>query len=300
MPYDFRNSPVIDQVGIEERVARFNTRSIKKGSKVQALKLALNMIDLTTLEGKDTEGKVKQMCYKAMHPHEALPGLPTTAAVCVYPTHVKTAKEALKGSAVKVASVSTAFPSGNSTMQIKLADTKFALEHGADEIDMVISRGEFLKGNYDFVFDEIAAIKDLCKKYDARLKVIFETGEISTLDNVRRASDIAIYAGADFIKTSTGKIGVAATMPVTLVMLDAIKDYYFKTGTMVGMKPAGGISTAKSALQYLVMLHETLGNAWLDNKWFRFGASSLANDLILQLEKEARGVYFSKDYISVD
>lgn len=300
MPYDFRNSPVIDQVGIEERVARFNTRSIKKGSKVQALKLALNMIDLTTLEGKDTEGKVTQMCYKAMHPHDALPGLPSTAAVCVYPTHVKTAKDALKGSAVKVASVSTAFPSGNSTMQIKLADTKFALENGADEIDMVISRGEFLKGNYDFVFDEIASIKDLCKKYDARLKVIFETGEISTLDNVRRASDIAIYAGADFIKTSTGKIGVAATMPVTLVMLDAIKDYYFKTGIMVGMKPAGGISTAKSALQYLVMLHETLGNAWLDNKWFRFGASSLANDLILQLEKEARGVYFSKDYISID
>ncbi|MES2130895.1 MAG: deoxyribose-phosphate aldolase [Bacteroidota bacterium] len=300
MAYDFRNSPTIDQVGIEERVARFNTRSIKKGSKVQALKLALNMIDLTTLEGKDTEGKVKQMCYKAMHPHDALPNLPTTAAVCVYPTMVKTAKEALKGSKVKVASVSTAFPSGNSTREIKIADTKFALDNGADEIDMVISRGEFLKGNYDFVFDEIAAIKDLTHKYNARLKVIFETGEISTLDNVRRASDIAIYAGADFIKTSTGKIGVAATMPVTLVMLDAIKDYYFKTGIMVGMKPAGGISTAKSALQYLVMLHETLGNAWLDNKWFRFGASSLANDLILQLEKEARGVYFSKDYISVD
>jgi deoxyribose-phosphate aldolase len=300
MAYDFRNSPTIDQVGIEERVARFNTRSIKKGSKVQALKLALNMIDLTTLEGKDTEGKVKQMCYKAMHPHLALPDLPTTAAVCVYPTHVRTAKEALKGSKVKVASVSTAFPSGNSTREIKIADTKFALDEGADEIDMVISRGEFLKGNYDFVFDEIAAIKGLCKKYEARLKVIFETGEISTLDNVRRASDIAIYAGADFIKTSTGKIGVAATMPVTLVMLDAIKDYYFKTGTMVGMKPAGGISTAKGALQYLVMLHETLGNAWLDNKWFRFGASSLANDLILQLEKEAKGVYYSKDYISVD
>ncbi len=300
MAYDFRNSPTIDQVGIEERVARFNTRSIKKGSKVQALKLALNMIDLTTLEGKDTEGKVKQMCYKAMHPHDALPDLPSTAAVCVYPTHVKTAKEALKGSKVKVASVSTAFPSGNSTREIKLADTKFALDEGADEIDMVISRGEFLKGNYDFVFDEIAAIKALCKTYNARLKVIFETGEISTLDNVRRASDIAIYAGADFIKTSTGKIGVAATMPVTLVMLDAIKDYYFKTGTMVGMKPAGGISTAKGALQYLVMLHETLGNAWLDNKWFRFGASSLANDLILQLEKEAKGVYYSKDYISVD
>ncbi len=300
MAYDFRQSPVVDQVGIEERVARFNTRSIKKGSKVQALKLALNMIDLTTLEGKDTEGKVKQMCYKAMHPHDALPGLPTTAAVCVYPTMVKTAKEALKGSNVKVASVSTAFPSGNSTMEIKLLDTKFALDNGADEIDMVISRGEFLKGNYSFVFDEIAAIKDLTHKYKARLKVIFETGEISTLDNVRRASDIAIYAGADFIKTSTGKIGVAATMPVTLVMLDAIKDYYYKTGIQVGMKPAGGISTAKGALQYLVMLHETLGNAWLDNKWFRFGASSLANDLILQLEKEAKGVYYSKDYISVD
>lgn len=300
MAYDFRQSPVVDQVGIEERVARFNTRSIKKGSKVQALKLALNMIDLTTLEGKDTEGKVKQMCYKAMHPHDALPGLPTTAAVCVYPTMVKTAKEALKGSNVKVASVSTAFPSGNSTMEIKLLDTKFALDNGADEIDMVISRGEFLKGNYNFVFDEIAAIKDLTHKYKARLKVIFETGEISTLDNVRRASDIAIYAGADFIKTSTGKIGVAATMPVTLVMLDAIKDYYYKTGIQVGMKPAGGISTAKGALQYLVMLHETLGNAWLDNKWFRFGASSLANDLILQLEKEAKGVYYSKDYISVD
>lgn len=300
MAHDFKNSPVVDQVGIEERVARFNTRSIKKGSKVQALKLALNMIDLTTLEGKDTEGKVKQMCYKAMHPHLALPDLPTTAAVCVYPTMVKTAKEALKGSKVKVASVSTAFPSGNSTMQIKLLDTKFALDNGADEIDMVISRGEFLKGNYNFVFDEIAAIKDLTHKYNARLKVIFETGEISTLDNVRRASDIAIYAGADFIKTSTGKIGVAATMPVTLVMLDAIKDYYFKTGIQVGMKPAGGISTAKGALQYLVMLHETLGNAWLDNKWFRFGASSLANDLILQLEKEAKGVYYSKDYISVD
>lgn len=300
MAYDFKQSPTIDQVGVEERVARFNTRSIKKGSKVQALKLALNMIDLTTLEGKDTEGKVTQMCYKAMHPHISLPDIPSTAAVCVYPTMVKTAKDALKGSSVKVASVSTAFPSGNSTLQIKLLDTKLALDHGADEIDMVISRGEFLKGNYNFVFDEIAIIKELCHKHNARLKVIFETGEISTLDNVRRASDIAIYAGADFIKTSTGKIGVAATMPVTLVMLDAIKDYYFKTGTMVGMKPAGGISTAKNALQYLVMLHETLGNAWLDNKWFRFGASSLANDLILQLEKEARGVYFSKDYISVD
>ena len=300
MTYNFKDSPTIDQVGIEERVARFNTRSIKKESKVQALKLALNMIDLTTLEGKDTEGKVKQMCYKAMHPHDQLPNLPSTAAVCVYPTFVKVAKDALKGSNVKVASVSTAFPSGNSSLKIKLLDTTLALENGADKIDMVISRGEFLKGNYNFVYDEIANIKTLCQKHNARLKVIFETGEISTLDNVRRASDLAMCAGADFIKTSTGKIGVAATMPVTLVMLDAIKDFYYKTGIMVGMKPAGGISTAKGALQYLVMLHETLGNAWLNNKWFRFGASSLANDVILQLEKEAKGIYFSKDYISID
>jgi deoxyribose-phosphate aldolase len=288
----------IDQVGVEERVARFNTRSIKKESKMQGMLLALNMIDLTTLEGKDTAGKVKQMCYKAMHLADDIEGLPTTAAVCVYPNHVKTAKKALEGSVVKVASVATAFPSGNSSKKIKLEDVKIAVTNGADEVDMVISRGEFLAGNYNFVFDEIAAIKEACGT--ARLKVILETGELSTLDNVRKASDIAIYAGADFIKTSTGKIGVAATMPVTLVMLDAIKDYYFKTGIQVGMKPAGGISTAKGALQYLVMLHETLGNAWLDNKWFRFGASSLANDLILQLEKEAKGVYYSKDYISVD
>jgi len=300
MIYNTPNTIAIDQVGIEERVARFNTRSIKKESKVQALKLALSMIDLTTLEGKDTDGKVKQMCYKALHPHDALPNLPTTAAVCVYPTFVKTAKEALKNSDVKVASVSTAFPSGNSTRQVKLLDTQFALDHGADEIDMVISRGQFLSGNYNFVFDEIASIKEVCKKHHARLKLIFETGEISTLDNVRKISDLAMHAGADFIKTSTGKIGVAATMPVTLVMLDAIKDYYHKTGIMVGMKPAGGISSAKGAIQYLVMLHETLGNAWLTNTYFRFGASSLANDIVLQLEKEKRGVYFSKDYISVD
>ena len=298
MTYDFRQSPVVDQVGIEERVARFNTRSIKKGSKVQALKLALNMIDLTTLEGKDTEGKVTQMCYKAMHPHLALPDLPTTAAVCVYPTMVKTAKEALKGSKVKVASVSTAFPSGNSTMQIKLLDTKLALDNGADEIDMVISRGEFLQGNYSFVFDEIATIKEACKH--ARLKVILETGELSTLDNVRKASDIAILAGADFIKTSTGKIQPAATMPVTLVMLQAIKDYHDATGKMIGMKPAGGISTSKMALQYLVMLYETLGDAWLTNEWYRFGASSLANDILMQLQKEQDGVYQSGDYFSKD
>ncbi len=288
----------IDQVGVEERVARLNSRSIKKESKVKGLKLALNMIDLTTLEGKDTEGKIRQMCYKAIHVHDQLPGLPTVAAVCVYPNHVRSARKALGNSDVKVASVATAFPSGNSTLAIKLEDTRFAVEEGADEIDMVISRGEFLKGNYSYVFDEIAAIKEACGQ--ARLKVILETGELSTLDNVRRASDLAIRAGADFIKTSTGKISPAATQPVVLVMLEAIRDYYYQTGIMVGMKPAGGISTAKGALQYLVMVRETLGNSWLSNHWFRFGASSLANDIVMQLEKEARGVYFSNDYISKD
>ncbi len=295
---DFSKTPTIDQTMVEERCARFQTRSIKKETKVQGLHKVLNMIDLTTLEGKDTEGKVKQMCYKAQHLHDVLPGLPTVAAVCVYPTMVATAKKALKGSNVKVASVATGFPSGQTTLAIKIADTKFAVENGADEVDMVISRGEFLKGNYDFIFDEIATIKEACGK--ARLKVIFETGEISTLDNVRKASDIAIYAGADFIKTSTGKISPAATMPVTLVMLEAIRDYYYATGTMVGMKPAGGISTAKSALHYLVMVKETLGNAWLNNEWFRFGASSLANDVLMQLMKEATGVYQSMDYFSKD
>ena len=295
---DFTKTAAIEQVGVEERCARFTARSIKKDTKVQGLKMVLSMIDLTTLEGKDTDGKVKQMCYKASHLHDILPGLPTTAAVCVYPSMVKVAKEALKNTHVKVASVATAFPSGQSTREIKIADTKFAVENGADEIDMVISRGEFLKGNYNFVFDEIAAVKEACGK--ARLKVIFETGELSTLDNVRKASEIAIYAGADFIKTSTGKIAPAATMPVTLVMLEAIRDYYYKTGIMIGMKPAGGISTAKSALHYLVMVKETLGTAWLSNEWFRFGASSLANDVLMQLMKEATGVYQSSDYFSKD
>ncbi|MFL5765112.1 MAG: deoxyribose-phosphate aldolase [Bacteroidia bacterium] len=295
---DFRNTVPVDQVGIEERVARFTTRSIKKSSKMQGLKMVLSMIDLTTLEGKDTEGKVKQMCYKAAHLHDVIPGLPTVAAVCVYPSMVKVAKEALKGTMVKVASVSTAFPSGQSTPAIKIADTKFAVDNGADEIDMVISRGEFLKGNYSFVFDEIASIKEACGK--ARLKVIFETGELSTLDNIRKASDIAMYAGADFIKTSTGKISPAATMPVTLVMLEAIREYYYETGRMVGMKPAGGISTSKLALQYLIMVNETLGAAWLSNEWFRFGASSLANDVLMQIAKETYGVYQSSDYFSKD
>lgn len=295
---DFRLSPHIDQVGVEERVARFQKRSIKTDSKVWGLKTILNMIDLTTLEGRDTEGKVKQLCYKAAHLHDAYEDLPTVAAVCVYPSMVKIAKTALKGTGIKVASVSTAFPAGQAPRDVKIRDTKFAVENGADEIDMVISRGHFHQGEYNYVFDEIAEIKEACG--NARLKVILETGELSTLDNVRRASDIAIYAGADFIKTSTGKISPAATLPVTLVMLEAIRDYYQKTGMKVGMKPAGGISKAKLALQYLVVLHETLGMGWLNNEWFRFGASSLANDVLMQLEKQRTGVYQGKDYFSID
>lgn len=266
---------------------------------MQGLKMVLNMIDLTTLEGTDTPGKVKQLCYKAMHLHNAVPDLPTVAAVCVYPSMVKIAKKELAGSNVKVAAVATAFPSGQAPLNVKIADTKFALHQGADEIDMVISRGKFLAGEYNFVFDEIAKIKELCGN-SARLKVILETGELSNLDQVRKASDIAIYAGADFIKTSTGKISVAATMPVTLVMLEAIRDYYFKTNIMVGMKPAGGISTAKSALHYLVMIKETLGEAWLSNQWFRFGASRLANDVLMQIVKQHSGFYQSADYFSKD
>jgi len=295
---DFSLSPRIDQVGVEERAARFTTRSIKKESKLNGLKLILNMIDLTTLEGKDTDGKVKQLCYKAMHLHDAVPGLPTVAAVCVYPSMVKVARKALEGSGIKVASVATAFPSGQAPRDIKLRDTRFAVSEGADEIDMVISRGRFHAGEYNFVFDEIAAIKEACG--DARLKVILETGELGTYDKVRRASDIAMYAGADFIKTSTGKIQPAATMPVTLVMLEAIRDFYYKTGKMIGMKPAGGISKSKLALHYLVMLKEVLGEDWLNNEWFRFGASSLANDVLMQIVKEHTGVYQSANYFSVD
>jgi deoxyribose-phosphate aldolase len=256
------------------------------------------MIDLTTLEGKDSEGKVKQLCYKAMHPHDAMPGIPTVAAVCVYPTMVRTARKALKGSNIKVAAVATAFPSGLAPLKVKLDDTRFAVEEGADEIDMVISRGKFLQGDFNFVFDEISAVKEACGK--AHLKVILETGELSTLDNVRKASDIAILAGADFIKTSTGKIQPAATMPVTLVMLEAIRDYYYETGKMIGMKPAGGIATSKLALHYLVMVRETLGEAWMNPDWFRFGASKLANDILMQLAKDQTGVYQSLNYFSND
>jgi deoxyribose-phosphate aldolase len=296
--FNFSKTPTIDQVGVEERVARFKTRSIKNESKLQGLKMALTMIDLTTLEGKDTVGKIKQMCYKAQHLHDSLPGLPTVAAVCVYPTFVSLAKKELGNSGVKVASVATAFPSGQSSLKIKLEDTSIAVNAGADEVDMVISRGKFHQGEYNFVFDEIAAIKQACGK--ARLKVILETGEIGTLDSVRRASDIAIAAGADFIKTSTGKIKPAATMPVTLVMLNAIKDHYIATNKMVGMKPAGGISDSKTALHYLIMVKETLGEAWLNNHWFRFGASSLANEILLQILKQSTGNYQSKDYFSID
>jgi deoxyribose-phosphate aldolase len=265
---------------------------------MQGLKMVLNMIDLTTLEGKDTPGKVKQMCYKAAHLHDQFPGLPTVAAVCVYPSMVNIAKTALKGTNIQIASVATAFPSGQSTLEIKLNDTRFAVEQGATEIDMVISRGKFLAGEYNFVFDEIAAIKEACG--NARLKVILETGELVTLDNVRKASDLAIYAGADFIKTSTGKIQPAATMQVTYVMLMAIKDHFNRTGQMVGMKPAGGISTAKLGLHNLVMVNEVLGPKWLTNEWFRFGASSLANDVLMQILKTDSGNYQSSDYFTID
>jgi deoxyribose-phosphate aldolase len=291
-------SPSVDKVGVEERVSRFQKRSIKANSKMDGLKMVLNMIDLTTLEGKDTPGKVMQMCYKAIHLHDSFPGLPTVAAVCVYPSMVGLAKSMVKDSNVKVASVSTAFPSGQAPLEVKITDTKFAVEQGADEIDMVISRGKFLAGEYAFVFDEIAQIKEVCGK--ARLKVILETGELATLDNVRKASDLAIYAGADFIKTSTGKIQPAATMQVTYTMLMAIRDYYDETGIMVGMKPAGGISNSKLALHNLVMVKELLGDDWLTNEWFRFGASSLANDVLMQILKTETGKYQSSDYFTID
>lgn len=291
-------SPTVDQVGVVERASRFTKRSIKTTTKIAGLKMALSMIDLTTLEGMDTEGKVRQLCYKAQHLHDSMPGLPTVAAVCVYPNFVSIAKKEVAKSGILIASVATAFPSGNSSLPIKLEDVRMAVEGGADEIDMVISRGRFHGGDHQYVYDEIAEVKEACGT--ARLKVILETGELGTLDNVRRASDIAIAAGADFIKTSTGKIKPAATMPVTLVMLEAIRDHYFATGEMVGMKPAGGISKAKLALHYLIMVKETLGNAWLDNKWFRFGASSLANDVLMQLVKQDTGAYQSPDYFSID
>lgn len=288
----------IDQINTQERVARLFSRSIKKESKVQALYLALSMIDLTTLEGKDSPGKVKQLCYKASHLHDNFPNLPHVAAICVYPPMVSIAKKALEGTKINVASVATAFPSGMANLQAKLEEVKSVVNEGADEIDMVISRGKFLSGEYQYVSDEIAQVKEACGK--AHLKVILETGELVTLDNVRFASDIAMEAGADFIKTSTGKVSPSATPPVVLTMLEAIRDFNNKTGKQIGMKPAGGIGTAKQAIQYLVMINETLGNDWLSPNLFRFGASSLVNDILMQIVKQSTGNYQSKDYFSID
>lgn len=289
----------VDKVGIEDRIARIIKRSLKSESKLAGLKMVLSMIDLTTLEGMDTDKKVQQLCYKATHIHNELPDLPNVAAVCVYPTMVKTASNALKDFDVKVASVATAFPSGSSSLKIKIQETKEAIFNGADEVDMVISRGKFHSGEYNYVFDEIATIKETCGS-DVRLKVILETGELGDYDHIRFASEIAINAGADFIKTSTGKIKPAATLPITLVMLEAIKDHYYNTGKMIGMKPAGGISNSKLALQYLLLVKETLGDLWLDNHWFRFGASSLANDVLMQILKLKTGYYQSNNYFSKD
>ena len=288
----------IDAVGIQERVTRICTRSIKRESKLQALDLALRMMDLTTLEGSDSDGKVRQLCNKALRPYTELPNIPSVAAVCVYPNRVALAKNILKNSSISVASVSTAFPSGMSSLQIKLDDTKYAVSEGADEIDMVISRGAFLSGEYTKVYDEIAQIKQACGS--AHLKVILETGELGSLENIRMASDLAMKAGADFIKTSTGKISPAASMPVVLVMLQAIRDNYNSTGVKVGMKPAGGIRSSKQAIQYLVMVKETLGIDWLNPSLFRFGASSLANDVLMQWVKEKTGRYQSLNYFSND
>jgi deoxyribose-phosphate aldolase len=292
------NATSIDQIGTLERIARIQARSIKGSAKLQGLRMALSMIDLTTLEGKDTPAKVRQICFKAQHLHDQAANLPTVAAVCVYPTMVGVAKKALGHSGIKVASVSTAFPSGQAPFELKKLDTLYALDNGADEIDMVISRGRFLAGDYQFVYDEIAAIKELCATI--RLKVIFETGELDSLDQVRKISDLAISAGADFIKTSTGKIQPAATLPVVLTMLGAIKDHFDKTGQMIGMKPAGGISSSKLALHHLLMVKEVLGEAWLTNEWYRFGASSLANDLLMQYQKQMTGKYQSATYFSID
>ena len=288
----------IDQVGVGERASRLFSRSIKKESKIRALKLALSMIDLTTLEGKDSLGKVRQLCYKASHLHDQFSNLPQVAAVCMYPNMVEVAKKALKSSSIKIAAVATAFPSGMATLEAKLNEVKSVVDAGVDEVDMVMSRGRFLQGDYSYVFDEVAKVKNTCGQ--AHLKVILETGELVTLDNVRKASDLAMDAGADFIKTSTGKVKPAATPSVVLVMLEAIRDFYKRTGKIVGMKPAGGISTAKLAIQYLVMVRETLGQEWLTPDRFRFGASSLANDILMQIVKQSTGIYQSINYFSID
>ena len=288
----------VDAVALEERAATLAKRSIKRESKVQALELAVRMIDLTTLEGQDTPGKVEALCSKAMRPDPADPSVPSVAAVCVYPNLVETAKRKVAGSAVRVASVATAFPSGQSPTELKVAEAGAVVELGADEVDMVIDRGAFLSGRYAKVYDEIVRVKEACGA--AHLKVILEVSELGTYDNVRRASILAMAAGADFIKTSTGKLSGAATLPVTLVMLEAIRDVYDQTGRKVGMKPAGGIRQSKQAVQYLVQLYETLGPGWLTPDLYRLGASSLLNDVLMQIRKEKTGRYQSPDYFTVD
>ncbi|MEV6862055.1 deoxyribose-phosphate aldolase [Streptosporangium subroseum] len=290
--------PGVDRVGADARAAMLGTRSIKTTSKKQAIDLAIRMVDLTTLEGADTPGKVKAMCAKAIHPDPTDPSVPSVAAVCVYPDLVAMAVQALGGSGVKVASVATAFPSGRSSLEVKVADTALAVADGASEIDMVIDRGAFLAGDYLKVFEQIAAVKAACGS--AHLKVILETGELSTYDNVRRASWLAMIAGADFIKTSTGKVSPAATLPVTLVMLEAVRDFLRSAGRKVGVKPAGGIRTTKDAIKYLVLVNETTGPDWLDPDWFRLGASSLVNDLLMQRQKMATGRYAGPDYFTLD
>jgi len=298
-----RGLPGVDQVGCEARAATLATRSIKTTSKAWALDLAVSMIDLTTLEGQDTVGKVRALCAKAQRPDPEDPSCPKVAAICVYPDMVATAKAALGSSGVHVASVATAFPSGRSSLDIKLQDTRDAVAAGADEIDMVIDRGAFLSGDYQLVFDQIVAVKHACERATgerAHLKVIMETGELVTYDNVRRASWLSMLAGADFIKTSTGKVSPAATMPVTLIMLEAVRDFRDATGRIVGVKPAGGISNAKEAIKYLVMVNETAGDDWLDPDWFRFGASRLLNDLLMQRTKMTTGRYSGPDYFTLD
>jgi deoxyribose-phosphate aldolase len=290
--------PGVDQVGADARAADLATRSIKTSAKAVAIDLAISMIDLTTLEGQDTPGKVRSLCAKAVHPDPLDPTTPAVAAVCVYNDLVPVAVQALAGSGVRVAAVATAFPSGRASMAVKTADTAEAVAAGADEIDMVIDRGAFLAGNYRQVFDEIVAIRQACG--GAHLKVILETGELATYDSVRRASWLAMLAGADFIKTSTGKVSPAATRPVTVIMLQAVRDFRDQTGRQVGVKPAGGIRTSKDAVRYLVLVNEVVGEDWLTPHWFRFGASSLLNDLLLQRQKLRTGHYSGPDYVTLD
>jgi deoxyribose-phosphate aldolase len=290
--------PGVDAVGADARAAMLGTRSVKTTSKAWALDLAIRMVDLTTLEGQDTPAKVRALAAKARRPDPADPGCPSVAALCVYPDMVPAAVAALAGSGVHVASVATAFPSGRASTAVKLADVRDAVAGGADEIDMVIDRGAFLSGRYAKVYEDIVATKAACGS--AHLKVILETGELGTYDNVRRASWLAMLAGADFVKTSTGKVSPASTLPVTLVMLEACRDFRDATGRQVGMKSAGGIRTSKDAIKYLVLVNETAGDDWLDPAWFRFGASSLLNDLLMQRQTMASGQYSGPDYVTLD